>query len=291
MTYYPTAQQHGVQAVLTAPSGLRASFNEAVDADHIGVLAGDDAFTGLDSPEVRSAAFELVEADGGVFGHSYHGLRPITIQGVITADSIATRNARETKLYRVVNEMMRATGTLTWTPTGSISQFVNVRKQQPIRIKGGWQKSFFIGLVAADPRIYSTAIRTGTVTGGGSVTLENQGSFDAPPQGTFSTVNPGAGVRITGPGTSPLVTRTYAGVSTYTPLTGLTLAAGEYVDINFINKTIVKSNGANLYSYFDWTTGSWWGLGPAGNNTLNVTWASGSSAASSLRVDWRDTWL
>lgn len=280
-----TAQQTGVPYVLADVYGNRAVFNDPSDVDNVGVLAGPDAISGLDSPEVRSQVFDLVEADGAVFGPAYHGNRPITIQGFIQHGSVTERNTRETRLYHVINNMMRANGTLTWTPTGSVSQYVSVRKHQPIRIKGQWNKEFLLALIAADPRIYATtASSLTTVAYNANHTATNDGSEFAPPQS----------LRIFGPSsgtaTSPQITRTWNGQVVYTKLTGLTLGVGEYVDVDFINKTVTKNTGANLYAYYDWTVSSWWALGP-GSNTVRLDWTSGTTTGTTFSLNWRHTWL
>lgn len=284
MAHVPHGQQGSTPYVLTGPlgssAGAQAVFNDPTHSDYVGALAGDDAVTGLDSPEVREVGANLVEAHGGVHGRFYYGRRPITLSGYIDASTLTQRNTRMDKLA-MASDAMLSDATLTWTVTGGKQVFVNVRRQQPLRFSGSWVKNFLLAVVAADPRIYSYTLNSQTALARATDhTVENQG-------GTYS---PPILARITGPGTNPVLRRTWNGTTLNLQFNGLTLAAGAYIDIDFRNKLIRRSDGANQYHTLDFITSSWWELGP-GNNTIRLDWASGATAASVLRLDWRDAWL
>lgn len=275
-----TAQQTSAVYTLVSASGYRAVFNDPNDVDYIGGLSGEDAVTGLDSPEVRAAVFEKVEADGSIFGNFYHGHRPVTIQGELLASSVAARNVREDKLYKVLNDIMRASGTLTWTPDGSISQYLNVRKYQPARIKGGFKKDFFVSLIAADPYIYSTALDTVTgVAPATNQTVTNDGNAKREP----------VLIRVTGPTNGTVWVRNATPTTQEIRMlsTMPNLLAGEYIDIDPFNRLITHSSGVDYYRYFDYVNSTWWGLVP-GSNTVSLR---GTNTTGSLRVDWRDAWV
>jgi hypothetical protein len=157
----PFGQNISAQYTLTGPDGTRAVFNNMLDRDYVGMLTD---VTGLDSPEVRESADDLVQMDGGLHGDFFFGRRPITLSGIIlNPASVDDRDRRFTKIARA-SSAMRADAQLSWLTTAGEEQFVNVRRQQPLRVSGGWQKTFQIGLVASDPRIYSRAIKTDDVT-------------------------------------------------------------------------------------------------------------------------------
>jgi hypothetical protein len=289
-----TGQQSGVKYILTDSQGFSVSFNDETDPNFVGYFAGEDAITGLDSPEVRSNTADLVQDDGGVFaGYSFHGQRPITLQGNIKHSSTTDRNAKMTQLQRVVNNLMRASGTLTWTPDGGASQFVTVRKQQPLRIKGGWVKAFFIRLIAPDPVIYSTTQMATPLPVNTNTAIANAGNADVYPDS----------IRINGPSvaaataTGPML-RLYnqAGVVVATLyLPGLIVPNGGYIDLDFKNKTIVDHLGANKYSYFDWSTSTWFKIpqayGSGTNWYVRVSWDSGTTTGATGTVNWRSGWL
>jgi hypothetical protein len=284
-----TGQQTGVKYTLADSQGFSVVFNDETDPEFVGYFAGEDAITGLDSPDVRSNTVDLVQEDGGVYaGYSYHGQRPITLQGNFKASSPTDRNTKITKLQRVVNNLMRASGTLTWTPDGGPEQFVRVRKQQPTRIKGNWIKAFFVGLIAADPVIYGATLQTLTGAFNTDQSVDNAGSADVFPEL----------VRINGPSSSaatgPKIILKLGGVQqaqVYLP--GLVVPTGGYVDVNFATKTITDNLGANKYSFFDWSTSTWFRIPQAQTDTpaLRLQWDSGTTTGSTLRVDWRNGWL
>lgn len=277
---FDTAQQGSAIWQLVSPSGYYAVFNDQAHADNVGALVGENAVTGIDSPEVRSALYDRVEADGSVFGNFYHGHRPVTLTAQIYAATIAERNARESKLYRVLADLMRGTGSLIWTPAGSVSQYVNVRKFQPARVRGGWVKDVFVSLVAADPYIYGASLNTATdAAGGGALTVVNEGNAAREP----------ALLRVTGPTNGTVVIRN--ATPTNQDITFLSsmpaLATSEYIDIDPLNRTIRHSSGLDYYQYLNYGATIWWRLAP-GNNTVSL---QGTTTTGTLRIDWRHTWV
>jgi len=86
MAYLPIAQEMGIKYELTGPDGTVAVFNDASDSKNVGTLT---ALTGLDSPEIRENAQDLVESDGGVHGAFYFGRRPVTMTGLVHGHSSA----------------------------------------------------------------------------------------------------------------------------------------------------------------------------------------------------------
>lgn len=283
MATYPTAQQASAVYTLQNPAGDRAVFNDPTDPDYVGALVGEEAVSGLDSPEVRNAIYDMVEADGAILGPQYHGMRPITFQPVILADTITDRNERESQLRRVVNGSMKADGTVSWTPDGSIEQFLSIRKHQRLQIKGAWAKECLVSLVAGYPYIHSTTLHTQTTSRDVDQAINNEGMEFSPP----------ALIRINGPSTGtatgPTIRRTYDSVPYELTFPSLTLAAGTYIDIDPWNKTIVHSSGASQYAFLDFVNSTWFALGP-GTNTLRLEWDTGGTG-STFRIDWRDAWL
>jgi hypothetical protein len=207
--------QYNIPYVLVGPDGTRAVFNDQTDPDYVGALT---AISGFDSPEVRESADELVQFDGGVHGDFWYGRRPITMEGIIyDHGSSGVRNARVARLAAASNAM-REDATLTFTPSGAPEMFIKVRRQQPLRVDGAWNKTFQIPLVAADPRFYSTTLNT-TIIGAETLTGSTGFSFpmsfplsfgDPHPQGQLLIENLGNGetfpvYSIFGPGVGPFI--------------------------------------------------------------------------------------
>lgn len=295
-TSIPTGTQVSAKYTLTGPDGTRAVFNDPADRDYVGVIG---EITGLDSPEVRESAEDLVQMDGGIHGDFFYGRRPITLTGLlINPASADDRNRRMTRLQRASNAM-RADATLSWVLEGGHEQFVRVRRQQPLRFQGGWQKEFQLAVVAADPRIYGADFKQSYVTAGGvagesgrgydrgydvdygggavvgSVTSTNLGNFLTYPV-----------LAVYGPGSNPEITNFTTG-ETIRIL--YTLAAGEYLVIDTLNRTVMLNNQSSRYSAVDFLSSDWWGLVP-GDNEIRQAWSSYGTEAS-LVVQWRDAWL
>lgn len=271
----------------------RAVFNDPTDVDYICGLAGDDAITGLDSPEVRESTADLVEADGAIHGTFYSGRRPITISGTIVPTSSSDRAAKMTKVSEAFNAFS-SDATLTWTPSGSISQFVRARKQQPTRFSGaGMAKSFFGSLVAADPLIYSSTLRThdglAVATGAGPYTLsaphqlQNRGNADTPFEvirvrwvsGTITDIE----IRVGGT-SGPIVAS----------LSGLSLATGSpvgQIEINTRLRTVVDQTGSSAYSKINFTTSTWASI-PSGYSQFYIKTTGGTAT---VDIAYRDAWL
>lgn len=292
-----TGPETGVKYTLTNNSGHSAVFNDTTSADYVGGLAGDDAITGLDSPEVREAFSDLAEADGAIHGNFYHGRRPITLSGQILGSTNSERNGRLTKLQRATNSL-QGDGTLTWTPSGSIEQFCYVRKQQPTRIAGaGTLKSFFVALVAADPRIYSTTLNSVTAQAHSTnISVENKGSYDAPFESikvikptTAATYVTGFRVRVGGS----------TGAITVEMNLGFNWGPGgtnspDYYLINTRTRSVqsyVGSTATNRYNLVNFTSSTWTELSPGTQNVYLERVGASGSANLTCDLSWRDVWM
>lgn len=148
------APESSIKYTIVGPSGARAVLNDPSDSDFVGYLDGEEAITGIDSPEIRDSYSDLADNDGGLTGSNLYSRRPVVMNGKIFPTSAADRNTKLGKLMEATDARF-ADGTLTWTPTGGEPVFLRFRRQLPFRAKGGFNKDFQIGLVANDPRIYS----------------------------------------------------------------------------------------------------------------------------------------
>jgi hypothetical protein len=258
---------------LTGPNGTAAVFNDQTSGNYVGMIT---ELTGLDSPDVRESASDLVEFDGGAHGSFYYGRRPVVVTGIIlNPTSVANRNSRMDRLSGA-SDAMRGDSVLDWTPTGGIRSKLLLRRQQPLRFTGGWQKEFQLAMVSADARIYSYAASNLTkfTSAGGNVAPTNAGTITTWPIFT-----------ITGPINSPIITNTVTGEDLRF---SNNLAAGSTMIIDTLNRTI-KSGATNLYGSLTFATSEWFGMLPGANSfTLS---GSSTTAATQLRVDWNDAWL
>jgi hypothetical protein len=277
-TSVPTGPEIGAPFVIVGPDGTRAAFNDQTDRDFVAMLTD---VSGLDAPDIRESADDLVQMDGGIHGNFYYGRRPITLTGlVLNPASVDERNRRMTKIMRACRAL-RADATLSWTLSGGQSQFVKVRLQSGPRFTGAWQKEFIVGLVAADPRIYSTIFQTQVVDAiTGAMTVTNNGNAPTWPY-----------LVVHGSAVSPVVSNNATGESI---TTSAVLNATSYLTFDTLNRTVVKDDPAidyhdSLYSSIIFASTDWWAIQPGDNPIVLAGTSFGTGA--SLTVQWRDAWL
>lgn len=140
----------------------RATFNDSTDPDYVGIL--DPESSGLDAPEIREDSNDRVESDGSIFGDFFSGKRPVVLQGRIIASSKTQRAERIGKL-RAASLAKTSDATLWWEDPLAGKVFINLRRQQPLRITKGWMKEFQLSMVSADSRILSYGVQTVSAKG------------------------------------------------------------------------------------------------------------------------------
>lgn len=190
------------------------------------------------------------------------------------------RNIRMTALQRVTNAM-RKDMQMRWQPEGGVEQVLYLRRQQPLRITGAYNKSFQAGLVAADPRIYASAIQETRMNPGVQTTVRNNGSIRTQPVAT-----------IYGP-----TTGTMTGIELHNHTTGeyfvfapaYALASGQYIVIDFANKTVTRENGTNIYDQVQFASSVWWQIEP-GDNLIELH-GTGTTTNANCVLRWQDAWV
>lgn len=184
-------------------------------------------------------------------------------------------------------------------PGSAAARRVNVRPRRR-SIPNDWDYVFRIGrailqFYATDPRVYDDTLlssSTAAATSGGGRTYNRVynltyaaggagGTITATNGGNFPT-RPTA--RIDGPVTDPRIENVTAGK--FLQFSGLTLAAGEWLDIDFANRTVLLNGTASRYNLLT-STSSFWELAP-GANQINFT---SGSATGTLTLSWRSAWL
>lgn len=277
MAYQPYAPQLGCKYVLLGTDGTtRAVFNDPTDTDYVGMLT---EITGLDSAEVRESSDDLVMADGGQHGQFWYGRRPITM--TIQVANVTGNVDRDTKLdkLRRASNAMRADALLSWqnNPTGSNPSMQTwVRRQQPLRISGGWIKSVQLALVSQYAPLFSSTSNTSAATASGTpLVIENKGDYPSYPV-----------IRISAAGstaTNPQVAVTGGGTLKTTGLS-ISGSGANYVDFDMLNHTAVRNDGVSMNRYIDFANITAWPALAKGNNTFTLT------GGGTMTVFWRDAW-
>lgn len=274
----------------TGPDGSTVSFNDG------GAFVCEDV-TGFDSPNVRENIEDLPEADGANAGNYYYGSRPVTFNGLLTGDP-ASRNLAAIQLQAALRGL-RSNVTIFSQATGLPAMRASGRLQN-LRItrREGIAKSFQIGLVCPDPRMYSQALNTNS--GSGSVAISGAAfplvfpvSFGGGTGATvtFNVTNAGnftapAVIRVAGTITNPYITNLTSGEVIY--IDNLDLVGTDWVEIDTGARTVVKNDGTNLYGRVRIPASHLWHLQP-GANTIELRADSAASSAT-LTLTWRDAW-
>lgn len=286
---------------LVGADGTRAvvgNCDEArLDPDYVGFLDPTAGITGLGEAEVREDGDVLSDRDGGWHGDFYRGRMPIVITGSLDPSAdIATLNLLEDKLRRATRAL-RADGTLSWTPAGSVRRMVTFRAQQPVRVTGRLPKAFQASLVSASHRVVSSDENSVTFAAGGTggeigfssplkeplasavsdtgaAQIANIGNEESPPR-----------FRIDGPITNPTIRNANTGQE----LRLLTsIAAGDFITIDVENAEVLLNDIADAYAVVQFPGSAWWNL-QAGSNDVRLL-ASSFSAPAALTVFWRHAW-
>jgi hypothetical protein len=151
----------GVVWTLTTP-GTDITFNQYTEP-----FTGHDQFyitevRGLEGPSIRAPTDPVPLGDGNLIHPFYYGATHVTIEGIILVQSttimnsiVVIRNSMTASLKSALNAILRADGTLTWTPQGQSGQTVNgLRYEVPLSMPHSSDYrslEFSFGLVTGTP--------------------------------------------------------------------------------------------------------------------------------------------
>jgi hypothetical protein len=248
----------------------------APDVDVAELISFSGALSDPDMVTVR----DYLGAKYGLGWGSTPAQQSISVPSQVVFEENRVRNIRMTALQRVTNAM-RKDMQMRWTPQGGVEQVVYLRRQQPLRISGGYNKTFQAALVAADPRIYSAAIQEARISPGTPLTVRNNGSIRTQPV-----------VTIFGPSTgtmNTIVLQNQATGESFVFATAYAIGSGQYIVVDFANKTVTRESGTNIYDQVQYASSSWWQIEP-GDNPISFT-ASGTTTNANAVLRWQDAWV
>ena len=117
--------------------------------------------TGLEGAPIRSPVDPVPFGDGGLIHDFWLGPREMTFEGVFLITStrvqnsiLTIRNTMEEDLRIALDSLLRANGTLTWTPLGEAQRAIVVRHNMRLECRhldNYLLRGFTFGLIAADP--------------------------------------------------------------------------------------------------------------------------------------------
>lgn len=218
-------------------------------------------------PAIRGDVTDLPGGDGGTDSNPLFSARVISLTGYATGEPAAVNAAR--LRFPSLTEAARG-GVLTVTEDGmSLSSIVRPSGAFRADRLGGYTFRWQMQLTAPDPRKYGPALEQtttmGASTGGLAFPMAFPLAFGAAAGGSVAIGNDGTVkswpvVRIAGPVVNPRILN---------PTTGdefriaLTLAAGEYLDIDTAARTVLLQGTASRRALVS-TTGEWLPVAPGG---------------------------
>ena len=120
--------------------------------------------TGLDGPSIRAPVDNVPFGDGGLVYNFWMGPRHIVFEGVLVTESvgfpsfgddcITVQNGMEDDLRTALDSILRADGTLSWTPLGLGARSLTVQYEQSLECSAAENyaiKQFVFGLIAGNP--------------------------------------------------------------------------------------------------------------------------------------------
>lgn len=271
-----------------------------INGDSVVPFLDLEKIDGLDSADVRQSSHDREGTDGGYVDAEFENARTVTLEGTLYANT----NGFETVVddlkanfapSALVRPLYFGTDAGIRAVWGKSLGFKYDKEQ--MRRRGA--ASFQVQVVCEDPRIYTPTPVDAEVTLG-STALTGRGYDKSYPYGYGppSTIEkailvlggnrpqPGT-IRIYGPITNPVVLHEEYAV---TMTIALSIANGDYVDVNLDNRTVRSSGGSNIRGKLT-LSGDWYLL-RVGHNTFSFS-GSGTLAGttklvvSALEAAWR----
>ena len=153
---------------------------------------------------------------------------------------------------------------------------LNAQIQAPLRTGEVTIGDFRIELIAEDPIFYSQSLTETDITFvAGTGTVTNSGNSPVFPE-----------VKVHGNVTDPSILN--SGLGRTVSLSGITIAAGHYYEIDMLDETIEDETGSNKYSYVNSDDFFWLAKG---SNTITLGGTAGGSGDRKVTFSFRDGYI
>ena len=255
---------------------------------------------GFDDQSIRESRENKAASHGQNDYGQYLAERLIALKGTMLAESALQRDQlRQALLNAFIKDGIYRW--LTWQVAGEEAKQIYCKvfskKINDEYEKNPFFRDFVINLLAVDPRIYSQTETTstvyiptsiggrgypktypksyGTARVGGSVNCINTGNFSTLPV-----------VKMYGPLTSPIITNNSDG-SKFVKV-NMVVNAGDYLEIDFNDHTIMLNGSASRYLYLD--SGSDWFELLSGNNSITFN-DGGGDVSAYCQIIYRSAWI
>lgn len=251
--------------------------------------------SGLTLPPIRNASFNLAGVNYGSHVSSFYGVRRFSLDFVVIGSTIADYRSKRDALLSAFSTL-NGPQTITFNLSGGRAltlTAVTLSLDFPLKAGVPAAGDCHIEMEAAFPFFLNEELTTVVASlptlGGGTVPAPTMPMALSMGSGVTTTaINNGTTqayptFRFSGPVTNPAIKNQTTGEEMRFLLS---LGAGEYLDVNTLQKSIVDASGTNRYSS---KTGDWWTLAP-GTNLLSFRADSSDPAAIAI-ITYADTYL
>jgi len=253
-------------------------------------------------PAIREVTDPYVDASGVIDSTVYHDARRVSLRGMIVDGALP----RHQVLNRIMAHMIpSARSYLHWQlndETSADARCVRFRAGNVSRPVQAHNRIYFnLSLIAAKGVIESSELITKTINPSTAGGTESGRAYDltfdrtypaSDPIGSANIENLGSVtawpiIKIFGECTNPVIDNVTTGQSFEFP--SLSVAAGEVITIDTVNRTILNQSDQSRMPDLDLTTSEWWGL-QSGVNILAFQ-PTTSTAASKCTVQYRHAYI
>lgn len=252
--------------------------------------------SGLEMPSMRVVSYNLAGEHFGIFVSSFYGKRRFSLKGWVVGLTVNEFISKRDDFQKALDIISGKEQTLKFTLANgrqiqidAICVGLDFTQRTGEVVAAQFLASFdasFPFLVSQTENSQNISLSTG---GGGKVPPDTMPmALAGDSGGNITEVNSGNGiyypsVRFTGPVTNPQITNETVGKFIRLQIT---LAVGEYVDLDFKRKTVTDNLGTNKYAT---KSGDWWFVQP-GSNVIRFT-ADVYNASSLANIKYRDSYL
>lgn len=250
---------------------------------------------GLYMPPIRQQSYDLASEHFGLYVSSFYGKRRFSLAGWVVGDSVSDFQSKRDALIQALDISGQTEQTISITLANGRTVQINavcIGFDFPIKSGEPNASQFNAQFEASFPFLVSTGETSANISlaagGGGTVPATVPMSLNADLGGKLFAVNSGNAiyyptVRISGSVVNPGLRNVTTGKELdFT----ITLADGEYIDIDFKRKTVTDNTGLNRFST---VTGDWWFIQPGTNEIRFLANAYDSDALANIK--FRDSWL
>lgn len=262
-------------------------FNDRKVIDKIRVLN----ISGLDDPDVRDSREDNPGYDGETVYSTLHGGRTIVLEGRVEAYTLYKLRDMQQAIRTAFSDLREEKKLIFLTGNPATDHYIMCKKNQKLQwgeeqTKDNYFRPFQITLRASNPRFLRSRRKTSTLAfDDEQIIMINEGNYNAQPV-----------IRLTGSLANielenQSAVKSDGSFETFKLKSSVSIASGNYYEINVANNTIIDKFGINRFNTLDFTS-DWPTIYPGGNKFVIPSGKCTSSGSDgSIQFIYRDSWI